>query len=162
MDPDELLTHVPRWIAASSRQPELGFEIADDLVAIHRGPAGTDADEAVDDIAMVPVAEARAIAGEGARLGPVYRRAHGGGLVVPTGRVLVRFSEGEPAEQHREQLAEAGFDIEQVLAYAPHAAWLRARSGDIADTLAGLDGLAARPGVEHVEPQMLGEVSRRY
>lgn len=152
---------VPRRIAVSSGRPDLGYEIADDLIAIHGGPEGAVAHQAAEGIAMVPVAEARAMAGDGGTFGPIYRRAKGGGLVVPTGRVLVRFAEGEPAEHHRDELADAGFDIEDVLSYAPHAAWLRARSGDIADALAGLDRLAARPGVEHVEPQMLGEAARR-
>ena len=150
MDPEELLARVPHQVAASSERPELRYEIADDLIATHGGPDG-------------PVTHSVGAAGAAAQgaIGPVYRRMPGGGLVVPTGRVLVRFAEGEAAEVHRADLADAGYEIEEVLSYAPHAAWLRACSGDIGDTLAQLGRLAAHPGVENVEPQMLGEVSRR-
>ena len=151
MDPEELLARVPHQVAASSERPELRYEIADDLIATHGGPDGP---------VTHAVGAAGPPAGQGA-IGPVYRRMPGGGLVVPTGRVLVRFAEGEPAEAHRAELADAGYEIEEVLSYAPHAAWLRACSGDIGDTLAQLDCLRAQPGIENVEPQMLGEVSRR-
>ena len=151
MDPEELLARVPHQVAASSERPELRYEIAEGMIATHGGPDGP---------VTHAVGAADASAGAGT-IGPVYRRMPGGGLVVPTGRVLVRFAEGEAAEGHRAELADAGYEIEEVLSYAPHAAWLRACSGDIGDTLAQLDRLAAQPGVENVEPQMLGEVSRR-
>ena len=155
VDPEELLARAPRRLPASTERPELRYEIADDLIATH-GRLGRPLEQLVR-----PVAEAGGAAIAPTTLGPVYRRMPGGSLVVPTGRVLVRFAEGEPVERHRDELAGAGYEIDEVLSYAPHAAWLRARSGDIADTLAGLDRLAAQPGIENVEPQMVGEVSRR-
>jgi hypothetical protein len=48
-----------------------------------------------------------------------------------------------------------------VLSYAPHTAWVRATSGRTADALGHLDALGELPGVEHVEPQMIGEAARR-
>ncbi|HEY6425157.1 MAG TPA: hypothetical protein VIY28_18330 [Pseudonocardiaceae bacterium] len=97
----------------------------------------------------------------GAAIAPVYRRTPGGGWAVPTGRVLVRFAAGESADQHREDLADAGYVIDEVLRYAPHAAWVRARSGDLADALTRIARLAELARVENVEPQMVSEVSRR-
>jgi hypothetical protein len=73
----------------------------------------------------------------------------------------VRFAEGDSPEHHREGIVEAGYEIDQVLAYAPHAAWVRARSGRIPDALARLPSLEALPGVEHVEPQMVSPASPR-
>jgi len=49
----------------------------------------------------------------------------------------------------------------EIPAYAPNAAWLRARSGEIADALAGTPALDALPDLEAVEPQMLMERARR-
>ena len=155
VDAEELLARAPRQLPLSTERPELRYEIADDLIATH-GELERPLAQTVG-----PAVEAEDAATGQTTLGPVYRRVPGGGLVVPTGRVLVRFAEGEPVERHRDELAGAGYDIEEVLSYAPHAAWLRARSGDIADTLAGLDRLAAQPGIENVEPQMVGEVWRR-
>ncbi len=155
MDPEELLARAPRQLPVSTERPELRYEIADDLVATLGQPEQSLAQT------VRPLVEVAGAATGETTIGPVYRRVPGGGLVVPTGRVLVRYVEGEPVERHRDELAGAGYDIDEVLSYAPHAAWLRARSGDIADTLAGLDRLAAQPGIENVEPQMVGDVSRR-
>ena len=93
--------------------------------------------------------------------GPVYRHSPGGDVVVPTGRVLVRLALGNPVDEHREELAAAGYTIDAVLSYAPHAAWVRAATGRTADALGHLDALTRMPGVEHVEPQLIGEASRR-
>ena len=162
MDAEELLARVPRQLAASSQQPDLRYEIADDLIATHGGPEGPVAHalQLTEAIAVQPVAEAGGAPEGAATIGPVYRRP-GGSLVVPTGRVLVRFAEGQPAEGHREELAAAGYAIDEVLSYAPHAAWLRACSGDVGDTLTHLGRLAANSGIENVEPEMVGEISRR-
>lgn len=163
VDAEELLGRVPRQLAVSSQRPEPGYEIAEDLIATHGGPDGpvTHTLVRIEGIAVRPAAQVSGAPADPATIGPVYRRMPGGALVVPTGRVLVRFAEGEPAERHRQELAEAGYDIEEVLSYAPHAAWLRARGGDIGDSLSHLDRLTAQTGIENVEPQMLGEVSRR-
>jgi hypothetical protein len=93
--------------------------------------------------------------------GTVYRRRPGGEPVVATGRAFVRFPEGESAEAHREALAAAGFELEEVPSYAPNAAWVRAGDGSVAAALHGIDALARLPGVERVEPQLVGEAARR-
>lgn len=151
MDVEELLAGVPHQVQASSERPDLRYEIVGDLIATHGAPGGP---------VVHAVGAAGPAAGEGT-MGPVYRRMPGGGVVVPTGRVFVRFAEGERAEDHGAELAEAGYDIEEVPSYAPHAAWVRARDRDIGGALAHLDRLQAHPAIKNVEPQMLGEVSRR-
>ena len=80
---------------------------------------------------------------------------------MPTGRVFVRLGEGEDVRARTSELEAAGFEIEEVPGYAPHAAWLRPRSRRIADALAGVEPLRAVPGVEHVEPELIGELQRK-
>jgi len=95
-------------------------------------------------------------------LGPIYTLQADGTLAVPTGLVFIRFVEGVEVESHREAIKQAGYEIAQSLSYAPHAAWLRAQSGNILDALVGISKLEAIPNVENVEPQMLMErVQRR-
>jgi hypothetical protein len=155
------------------RNPDApAYELADDCYAVH-GVAGSPVakkailvleDGSVAVFRGQPPASATAGAGARAqppRIGPVYASAPGGGLAVPTGRILVRFSPGTLAEERRADLRGAGFEIEKVLAYAPEAAWVRATSGGIGAALLGLPEIGALPGVEHVEPQMLMKSVRR-
>jgi hypothetical protein len=142
-------TELPEAVRAAPLELDVPSEgslrRADDVVAVHDGePAVRPAGEARD---------ARAV-------GPVYRRS-GGSLAVPTGRVFVRFGEGEPVRARTSDLEAAGFEVEEVPGYAPHAAWVRPASGRVADALAGLDRLRRVQGVEHVEPQLVGEVARK-
>ena len=155
VDARELLGSVPKVLPYSRQQPDLHYRLAEDLIATaataHPGGAPHMAVRAVDagDVdAATPVM-------------PVYRRGEGGGVVVPTGRVLVRFADGDSADAHRDELAAAGYDLEEVLGYAPQAGWVRATSGSIADTLGHLGRLQGVPGVENVEVQMVGDVARR-
>ena len=78
-----------------------------------------------------------------------------GGLALPTGQVFIRFKEGVQVEEHAEKIRNAGYEIAQSVSYAPHAAWLRPNSGDVADGLAKIPALEKIPDVENVEPQML-------
>jgi hypothetical protein len=80
---------------------------------------------------------------------------------APTGRVFIRFAEGTRAETRRASIESAGYAIEQVPGFAPQAAWVRALSGSVRDGLSGLVRLLALPGVQAVEPQLLGERSLR-
>jgi hypothetical protein len=89
-------------------------------------------------------------------IGPVYLSPDGV-LAVPTGLVFVRFAKGTSAHARRADLERAGFEIVQVPAYAPHAAWVRARTGGIAGSLAGVVELDTIPGAQNAEPQMLME-----
>jgi hypothetical protein len=94
-------------------------------------------------------------------VGPVYRLGADGPLAVPTGLVFARFREGVAVESRRDELERAGYEVVEVPSYAPHAAWLRARSGEIADALADTAALEALPDMEGVEPQMLMPAARR-
>jgi hypothetical protein len=92
---------------------------------------------------------------------PVYRLGKDGPLAVPTGRVFVRFRDGVSVESRRDALQRAGYEVVEIPSYAPNAAWLRARSGDLADSLAETGALEALSDVENVEPQMLMQAARR-
>jgi hypothetical protein len=93
--------------------------------------------------------------------GPVYSAGPTGPLAVPTGRVLVRLAAPLRPEDRRVEFANAGFEIERVLPYAPHSAWLRPAKGGVVAALSGLEALGHVPGAEHVEPQVLMERAPR-
>jgi len=88
---------------------------------------------------------------------PIYTLQPDGSIAVPTGLVFIRFAEGVDVESQREVINRAGYEIVQSLDYAPHAAWLRAQSGNIADAIARIPYLEVIPKVENIEPQMLME-----
>lgn len=94
-------------------------------------------------------------------ISPVYTLQPGGSAAVPTGMVFVRFAENVSATSRQDAISAAGYEIVEQPPYAPHAAWLRARSGDIADALNNLPQLMAIPDIENVEPQMLMQRSLR-
>jgi hypothetical protein len=94
-------------------------------------------------------------------VGPVYELRPEGSAAVPTGRIFVRFAEGTNVNAYEERINQAGYEIVERIAYAPNAAWLRTRSGNIAAALRGIDALAELPDVENVEPQMLMESARK-
>lgn len=88
---------------------------------------------------------------------PVYSLEPSGSPAVPTGLVFIRFAEGGRAEEHREALELAGYTVVEGPPYAPHAVWVRASQGGIADSLARLPQLEAIPEIVSAEPQMLSE-----
>ncbi|MGH1392456.1 MAG: hypothetical protein ACRAVC_00260 [Trichormus sp.] len=87
-------------------------------------------------------------------ISPVYT-LEGGSFAVPTGLVFIRFTEAIKVESQTAAIDQAGYEVAQTLVYAPHAAWLRAKSGKISDALQRITQLEAIPNVENVEPQML-------
>jgi hypothetical protein len=118
------------------------LSLADDLLAVHSdgGPS----------IVAVTDRQARTPG----RLGPVYRRVAGGDPVVPTGRVLVRFSgDADPAGV----LTAAGYELTETLGYAPDAVWASAIEGGVVGSLSHLDRLTAAPGVVNAEPELISE-----
>jgi hypothetical protein len=86
---------------------------------------------------------------------PAYELAPGTGEVRPTGRVLIRFRDAEALKRHQADIETAGYVVEEILSYAPNAAWLRAASGSSAEGLRGIPRLERIADVEQVEPQML-------
>lgn len=167
MELQRLISSWPRSVVHSYARSTPVYERVDELVALHgtRGVASM-AEPAIvafdeEAVAVFP-ADAVARAGvDHSRLGPVYRHGVPGRLLVPTGRVFVRFVDGEIIEQHRRELAEAGFAIERSVAYAPQAGWVVPTAGGIGDALSGLDRLGGLDGVENVEPEMLAEKESR-
>lgn len=106
-------------------------------------------------------ADERRRAAASSELRPVYELQPGGTPAVPTGQVFIRFREGVAVEERLREIEQAGYEIAQSLEYAPHAAWLRARSGEIADALADIRALEKIADVENVEPQMLMQRASR-
>lgn len=90
-------------------------------------------------------------------IGPVYALQPSDLLAIPTGLIFARFPTGTAAASRGEDINRAGYELVESPSYAPHAAWVRARSGKIADALANISALEQLPGVENVEPQMLME-----
>jgi hypothetical protein len=98
------------------------------------------------------------------KLTPVYTLKSGGAagsMAVPTGRVFIRFADGVNVGDRTAEINQAGYKVDQKLDYAPHAAWLRASSGSIADALNSIQELQKIADVENVEPQMLMQASYR-
>lgn len=92
---------------------------------------------------------------------PEYSLGAGAPAARPSGDVLVRFAEGTRAISQKSLLIKAGYRITQELAWAENAVLVRASSGELADTLGHIEKLEALPGVENVEPQMIGKRSKR-
>ncbi|MCC5600970.1 hypothetical protein [Nostoc favosum] len=90
-------------------------------------------------------------------LTPIYTLQPNGSLAVPTGLVFIRFAKGVDVKSQREVINRAGYEIVESLDYAPHTAWLRAQSGNIADAIARIPQLEVIPKVENIELQMLME-----
>jgi hypothetical protein len=134
----------------STANPDLRYQLADEFVA---DPTASDPS------ASVRAAPASSEANAGG--GPVYRRVPGGDMVVPTGRVLVRFADGDAAKDHEKDLQAVGCVVDEVLSYAPNTAWVRAATGDVTDGLQALDSLGKVRGVVALEPEMIGSRSTR-
>ncbi len=163
MDARTLVGRAPPKLRLSAGAGEVSYELADDLVAAHGVSPSSAAvmTLAGDEISVEPLAAVDPERLEAATIGPVYRQTPGGGLAVPSGRLFARFAKGDSAGQHEEDLAAAGYLVEDVPSYAPHAAWLRPASGMVVDALNHLDRVRHLPAVEHVEPQLLAVAATR-
>jgi hypothetical protein len=162
MDASDIVTSSPERLSLGRPGHDYEYELAQDLVAVHGSKGGRSAVLAFESD-LVSVHHLDGVTGLTGkeRFGPVYRRIPGGGIAVPTGRILVRFGESDRAEDHRAALARAEYVVETVHSYAPQAAWVRARAEGISDALRGLPRLERLPDVEAVEPQMLSEATAR-
>lgn len=103
----------------------------------------------------------RSIATQAEAISAVYVLEPGGSIAVPTGQVFLRFAEGVAVETHQNTIQQAGYQVTEIVFYAPNAAWLRPLSGEIADALRLLPQLEAIDPVEVVEPQMVMGRSKR-
>ncbi len=162
MDLGALLASSPRELDLGGGQAGRSYRLAEDVIARHGAGASPAAILTLEGghVSVEPALSAPKLPAEGV-VGPVYRQVPGGGFVVPTGRALVRFAEGEAADEHRDALTGAGYELEEVIRYAPHAAWVRASSGEIADTLRNIPRLQRLANVANVEPQLLSDAARR-
>ena len=94
-------------------------------------------------------------------IGSVYSLSSSDSLVVPTGLVFIRFSSKVKVDTRQAEIEKAGYQVFKKLNYAPHTAWLKAKSGKISDSLLKIADLEAISDVENVEPQMLQESYKR-
>ncbi|HMS82461.1 MAG TPA: hypothetical protein PKD12_02275 [Nitrospira sp.] len=128
----------------SQLRPDIEYTIEEDVLTICRG-------------ALPPSADLPGTV----MLTPVYRLEPHGPLAVPTSRIYVRAKEGTSLEDHRTQLANLGYAIVEVPAYAPHTAWVQATTRDVGTSLQHFEQLTTLPDVEHVEPELLMKRSQR-
>ncbi len=162
MGPATSFDDFPRQILVGVERPVV-FEQKPAWYALHGEPLP--AAEAVllfepEAIAVLPGVPAGPLA-TGQSLSPVFAQPGSGELAVPTGQLFIRFRPGESALAHRAALEQAGCRIAAAPDHAPEAAWLRARSGRVADALGCVARLWELEGVESVEPQLLmGRVLR--
>ncbi len=140
--PDHYAVHGPQPDRPPAENPVLAMGEGEDRIEIFRG-------------------EAEKKNNAPGKIGPVYTLPPGGAPAVPTGRIFIRFKEKIPVEQRLQEIEQAGYEIVQRLEYAPHAAWLQARSGEIADALTDISALERIADVENVEPQMVLQRANR-
>jgi len=153
------LSQFPHQIRSSTQQPAAVYTRLPAYYAVH-GPRPPSRDALLamgegEDLVEIFRGEAEQQKNAPGQVGPVYTLQPGGAPAVPTGRVFIRFKEGVPVEDRLLAIEQAGYEVVQRLECAPHAAWLRARSGEIADALTRIPALEQIADVENVEPQML-------
>jgi len=166
-DTEDIFARFPQRIGVSSQPGAKTYTVMPEFYAVHGRQPGSPAPSAVhlfNEGAIgvfkgSPDQDIRRSASD--KISPVYSLVPGGSPAVPTGLVFIRFADGVAVEQRTEEIKHAGYEVAESLAYAPNAAWLRARSGSIPDALAGRDTLEKIADVESVEPQMLMEATRR-
>ena len=158
------LSDFPEKLKRSTQTPDLVYLRATDFYAVRGMPAhaerdvpvltvNTDNGESIHVYRGVPK-QTRALSGSLSVM-PVYSRPSAENIVVPTGRVFVRFADSIKAETKADELKKAGYKIAQTLVYAPNAAWLEATNGDVAMALNNIEKLEKLADVENVEPQLL-------
>ncbi|HEV8717343.1 MAG TPA: hypothetical protein VGX03_31545 [Candidatus Binatia bacterium] len=158
------LSDFPKRLKRSTQTPDRVYLRATDFYAVRGTPVQAERDvpvltvnadngESIRVYRGVPK-QTRAVSGSPS-VTPVYSLPSAESVVVPTGRVFVRFADSIKAETKADELKKAGYKIVQTLVYAPNAAWLEATNGDIAMALNNIEKLAELADVENVEPQLL-------
>jgi hypothetical protein len=153
----------PSIVKASSSRPEPEYRRVDTHFAAHQVQSASAPAPLIDfgteKIAVYPIHLFSEVAPRATALSPVYALKKGGTLAVPTGRVFVRFANRLKLADQVERLREVGYEIEQVVPYAPSSGWVHSTS--IESSLTALPKLAAISGAENVEPQMLMKATRK-
>jgi hypothetical protein len=160
----------PREVQSSTQRPSTVYTRLPDYYAVHHQHPDTHfsesaitrmgEDEDTIEVFLGEVDDLQCTASSG-ELSPVYAIQPGGTPAVPTGRVFIRFKNNVAVEDRIGEIEQAGYEIAQRNEYASHAAWLRARSGGIAEALTGIKALEKIADVENVEPQMLMQRASR-
>ena len=161
MGADEGLAAFPPSFPATSREGDRTYVRRDGCFAVHariREAAGLRRlyrleNEGIDVLEGTTDALP---AGSGAPVA-VYGLGEEGEPAVPTGRVSVTFATRSTVPD----LADTPYEIESRPAYAPEAAWLVAKDGDVARALRELPRLAARQDIASFEAQLLRPAARR-
>jgi len=166
MSSKDSLSRCPKQLQVNNKQANMRYVCKTNYYAVHNCELGQMTRDAValfneGRIAVFQGEPNATTIAEHATIGPVYALQPSETLAVPTGQVLVRFTEGVPATAHTTEIEQAGYRLVESLSYAPHAAWVCARSGEIADALSHLSKLEQLPDVANVEPQMLMERANR-
>src|SRR5262245_17450526 len=160
----------PREVQSSTQRPTTIYTRLPDYYAVHHQHPGTPSSESAIttmgegedtiEVFLGEVGDLQRAASPG-EVSPVYAIQPGGTPAVPTGRVFIRFKNNVAVEDRIGEVEQAGYEIAQRIEYAPHAAWLRASSGGIADALTDIKALENIADVENVEPQMLMQRASR-
>ena len=164
---NHLFAEFPERIHVSTERPHLLYNQLPNHYAIH-GPLPVQLTESVllhlydQSIAVCQGTPAQQLMQtRDLAITPVYALESNGPFAVPTGLVFVRFKEGMKAEAQEQNLASTGYTITDIPLYAPHTAWVRHKSENIAAALTNLTNLENLSDVVNVEPQMLTKPVRR-
>ena len=154
----------PARLRLGSSEREVHFVLRPDLVALHGARPATARGQpllSLPDGATEVVGASAVASDDPRRRGPVYAQEPTGALAVPTGRIFVRLAPaGAPADLPALLTAE-GFVPVPSSHPRSTGAWVAPIGGQIEAGLAGLERLAALPGVQAVEPELLRETRRR-
>jgi len=163
----EMFSDYPEKFKASTQHAEIYYVLQEGMYAVH-GEISPVVKEAI----LVSLEEGKIVICKGNpdelppsvdrnTLTPVYALEPNGPLAVPTGLILIRYADSVIAVSRKKTLQRIGYIIDQELAYAPQALWLKSADGDTAFALNNVFLLEAQEDVENVEPQMLMESVRR-
>lgn len=164
---NDLFSSYPRQIKVSTQHSDRCYARLHDLYAVH-GPIPSQCSAQI--VSVIEEEKLVVCRGDPRQLPapcdlpavtPVYALESSDVPAVPSGLVLIRFSDHVEADEQRNILLQIGFVIDRVLPYAPQAAWVRSAKDDIAAALRGIAELETLPEVVNVEPQMLMQAARR-
>jgi hypothetical protein len=164
---NDLFSNYPSKIKVSTQRGDLWYARLHSLYAVH-GPMPSQCSAEI--VCVIEEGKLVVCRGDPTKLPapcdlhaitPVYALGQSDVPAVPSGLILVRFSDHVQADTQRNTLLQNGFVIDRVLPHAPQAAWVKSAEGDFAAALRGISELEALPKVINVEPQMLMEAVRR-
>jgi hypothetical protein len=154
----------PKIVSAGTRSTAK-YHLVTSHFAVHGRPILGETEPTMEfvpeGIAVYPIHCFGQVEQTSAETSPVYSLQPDGLLAVPTGRVFVRMRPDVKFADHERDFRDAGYEIDQMVPYAPNAGWLRPLSSSIASSLRGLDNLSLISGVENTEPQMLQKAVRK-